>query len=183
LQNLFRKESHYVYALIFLVCCHVLCMTYLLPQNWADTPTALAIINTVGSVVPVVGNLKTAIPKLYTNYWGLFYSIFWIMSPFYALLGVMGSFFISSNLYEKIMKMIVEKIFLYFLLYLALFEMVFNFPLLIFGLVNQMSNFLPILLISWFVTACMPYVLARVIRILIFRIYCQTQFYKNKKSD
>lgn len=169
--NMFRKEPHYIYLLIFLVSCHVLFMTYLLPKGWADTPTSLEIIKVVGSIVPVVRNIKINMPS-YTNYWGLFYSIFWIMAPLFMILGFLSSFFYSTDRYEKVVLKMSLTRFSIILVFCVLFVCLeFEFPLLSFGpFMNQMSKFLPKLLVSWFASACILYATAQMIRILFLKL-------------
>ena len=169
MQNLFKKESRYMWALVFLVTAHVLYMTYLFPRDWADTPAALEFINRVASIVPVVRYLQQH-TQLYTHYWGVFYSIFWIMAPIYFGLGFVGTFYISADRLENIVKIRMGRAFVLLLIFTFTVAVEFTFPMLSSKfLINQMSDFLPQLIWSWFVLAGSIYALANLIGILVLR--------------
>lgn len=170
LQNLFRKESHYMWTLAFLVSAHVLYMTYLFPRDWADTPAALALIDRVASIVPALKFLRQEAPS-YTHYWGVFYATFWIMVPIYFVLGFIGSFFLTPYRQEiLIVKTSWVRIWAIFFLLLILATVTFAFPMLSFGIfINQMSEFIPKLILSWFVTAGIIYSVPRIACVLILK--------------
>lgn len=170
LQNLFRKESHYMWTLAFLVSAHVLYMKYLFPRDWADTPAALALIDRMASIVPALRVLQQDVLS-YTHYWGVFYATFWIMIPIYFVLGFISPFYFSAERYKKVVvKMGVGRTWALLLVAILCVLLAFAFPLLSFGpLVNQMSDFLPKLILSWFMTAGMFNFLANVIAILILK--------------
>jgi hypothetical protein len=170
LQILFRKESHYVLTMGILASVHVLYMTYLFPRSWADTPSALALIDRVASIVPVIENLREHVPP-YTNYWGVFYAVFWIMAPIYFALGFVGSFFLSPYRYQKlVVETSMGRVSAMLALFFAGVGFEFALPLLSFGaFMNQMSSFLPKLLSSWFVSAGLLYYLSQTLRVLILK--------------
>ena len=149
-------------------------MTYLFPRTWADTSTSKDIINQVASIVPVLKNIqKPETPftgynqefvfremnkheTTYTNYWGAFYAIFWIMSPIYWIFGFVGSFFISQKRYEKFIlrPYSLVRVWAYFFLATAILAFILIFPISSNGIFfNQMSSSLPTLLFSWIITA------------------------------
>jgi hypothetical protein len=175
MQKLFRKESHYVWATAFLVSAHVLYMTYLFPRDWADTPAALELIDRMASIVPALKFLQQNVPS-YTHYWGVFYATFWIMVPIYFVLGFVGSFFLTPYRQEiLIVKTSWVRIWAIFFLLFILAIVTFTFPMLSFGIfINQMSEFAPKLILSWFVTAGIIYSVPRIACVLIlkFKLNC-----------
>lgn len=169
-RKLFRKEIHYAWTMAFLVTCHVIYMTYFFHREWADTPAALAFINAVASVVPVISNLQQHAPP-YTNYWGMFYAIFWVSAPIYWVFGLIGTFFLSSYRYDiLIVKAKSWRVWLTLIISTVLLAYEFTFPMLAFGgFINQLSSFLPKLLITWIVGAGIIYGQARVVGALFIK--------------
>lgn len=171
MMKLFRKESLFLWALFLIVLVHVLFMTYFFPHEWADTPRALSFIQNVASVVPVVANVIQHAPAPNTNYWGMFYAVFWTEAPFFLLLGFISSFFLNQDQYEKMViqtskTRLIVTILICFVT--SLFE--FHFPFLSFGFfVNQMSSFMPKLLLSWFATAGVLYYTSQVFGAFIIK--------------
>lgn len=169
-QGFFKKESHYAWVMVLLVTCHVIYMTYFFPREWADTPTAMAFVNAIASFVPVIENLQQNIP-LYTNYWGMFYATFWITYPIYIFLGIAGSFYLSPYRYKKlIIEASLGRVWAMLAMFFLCAVFFVFFPVLSLGIfINQMSIFLPKLILSWLSTAGSGYVLARIAMALVIR--------------
>ncbi|MDR3389603.1 MAG: hypothetical protein P4L92_21375 [Rudaea sp.] len=170
MHNLFKREPHYMWATFFLICCHVLYMTYFFPRYWADTPPAQGLINGVASLVPALKALQQHVPT-YTNYWGLFNAIFWIMAPFYWALGFAGSFFLSPFRYaELVVKLPMWRLWLNFVIFFLLVLCGFIVPMQqVSGGLNQMSSFIPWLIFSWFVSAGVIYGQGRIAGAIIIK--------------
>ena len=182
--RLFKKESHYMWTLVVLVCLHVLYMTYLFPRSCADTPLTLALIDKVAEFVPALRNLQQHVPT-YTNYWGVFYAVFWVMAPIYWGLGFVGSFFLSPYRYEKlVLKTSLKRVFIMLLIALMCATYEFIYPILSAGIYpDQMSNFLLKLIFSWFFSAGMIYYSAQILGVFFKKLRRnsdQTQIFKTQ---
>lgn len=176
-QALFRKQSHYLWALVLLVAAYVLFMKYVFPPAWADSPQAVAFVREVASLVPAVNNIVIshhASPNSsfgerfvsnffanmppYTNYWGMFYATFWVMAPIFWVMGFIGSFFLSEYRYEiLIVKNSPTKLFWQTTMACVFSSYEFAVPSTGGYFLDQMSNFLPKLIHSWLVTAAVIY--------------------------
>ena len=172
--RLFKKESHYMWTLVVLVCLHVLYMTYLFPRSCADTPLTLALIDKVAEFVPALRNLQQHVPT-YTNYWGMFYAVFWVMAPIYWGLGFVGSFFLSPYRYEKlVVQASAQRVWWITVIFFVLAAYAINSPMVSYGMsydifMNQMSDVLPKLIVSWVAMAGILYSQARGIGALIIK--------------
>jgi hypothetical protein len=103
----------------------------------------------MASIVPALRDLQQHVP-LYTNYWGMFYSIFWVIAPVFFLLGLVGSLFLSKYRYQKLIVQTTKAtLFGAFAACLGSGLAILFFPLISFVFVDQMSSFLPRLLFSW----------------------------------
>lgn len=162
---MFRKEFHYDLLAFTIVLCYVLFMTYVFPREWADTSRALSFIDDVAHIIPALNNLKHHAPP-YTSYWGMFYAIFWVMAPIFMALGFISVFFLSEKKYKKLILMISKKFLGVFLIFVVaflsalLFSFVSNFPN---PLLNQMSNYLLLLILAWSTTAGVVYFMGKML--------------------
>lgn len=172
MKNILKKPSHYMLATILIESIHVLWMTYLFPREWLVTQQATLFVNSVASVVPALRGLMQFSPR-YTQYWGVFYATFWCITPIFVILGALGTFFFTVNGYQNIRK---NNIWIYplgivvfFIIFLLSIFIPFigNFPNPFF---NQMSSFLPLLMLAWSTTAMCPFALGWAIGCLIQKL-------------
>ncbi len=84
-----QNEYQYHKAIIALIFVYFGLMYYGFDREWADQSWALAVIDFVGSIVPLVRNLKIA-PD-YSNFWGVTYAGAWLLGPFTFYLGWMAA--------------------------------------------------------------------------------------------
>src|SRR5450830_994029 len=108
--------------------------------------------------------------RLDAHYWQLFYSLFWLTAPVFWILGFVGSFYLSAYRYEKLVGQIsLWKCWLLFIIFsLALIYLLF-FHMLSFLFLNQISRYLPILILSWITTAGYFYYHARMFAVLVLK--------------
>ena len=71
-------------------------MLFVFPESWVDTPQSIALINVMYPIVPMLRLMLHS--PLYTNFWGLFYSVFWLHIWIFPVLGFMQmtGFFIDK---------------------------------------------------------------------------------------
>jgi hypothetical protein len=153
---MFRKDTHYMWLIALLELLHVAFMTYFFPREWADTSQGLAFISKVATFVPVVDNLIQSLSG-YNNYWGMFYSIFWVYAPLYIGLGLASSFLMQEEKRKDFISMTREKFCFLFFIIASCVMYLFFYPLL--SRFYQMSGFLPLMWLGWFVTALLIYLL------------------------
>lgn len=84
------KPERYFYLTMLIVFLHVFIMYYVIPKDWFNSTYAQRLIGIISDFVPMLRRLR-GVP-MYTNYWGTFYSFFWLFSPVFPILGVMTTF-------------------------------------------------------------------------------------------
>lgn len=178
IEGLFRKESHYLWALVVLVFMHVLFMSYLFPLPWAETPLALAFVDQVATLVPSLRRMQQHVPAP-IHYWGMFYAIFWVLAPIYWVLGFAGSFFLSPSRYQNfVVRMRLSQILSVLLIFTGCALFIFEIPMPLTGIYSdQMSQFLPKLLLFWGACAGVFYLQARGVAALILKFNLSRHHY------
>jgi hypothetical protein len=165
---MFRKDTHYIWLIALSELFHVALMTYFFPCEWADTSQGLAFISNVASFVPVVDGIIHRLPG-YSNYWGMFYSIFWVYAPLYIGLGFLSSFLMQEDKRKDFISMTREKFCFLFFIIASCVMYLFFYPLL--SRFYQMSSFLPLMWFGWFATALLIYFLGVVCGFVCQRTY------------
>lgn len=92
-------------------------MYFLFDPSWADTPFVAQLVEKVGSVVPMVRELRN-LPN-YSNYWGLVYSGIWLLAPVMGYLGWRLAP-VSVRMNEKMAALASQSSFILLLLYLLI---------------------------------------------------------------
>ena len=162
LRNIFRKESRYGWTIALLVGIHATYMKYLFPRELANTPLALSIIDLMSCTVPAIHLLR--FPPVhhsyylapYTNYWGMYYSSFWLISPIFIFLGFRGAFYFSPLRYKNLISEIkMWRLIVTSVIFISLGIYVYMMPLLSKNnaIINQMSDSLFKLYFSWMMVA------------------------------
>ena len=171
MENIFKKESHYFYVATIIVCGYVYFMNYLFNASWAGSEAALGLIGMMEIVVPSIRQLHDNAAE-YTNYWGIFFSIFWLTSPIYWLLGFLGASKLSLERHRKlVLETTIFRVVCVFLMAVFCFGFLFAFP--IFGgmyYVRQTSHFFPVLALSWWAVMGVIYFRAQIFRVLIIKL-------------
>lgn len=173
-----KKQSDYLWLMFGLVLGHGLYMTYFFPREWAESINAVAFVDAVAVVVPVIHNLKNHSPS-YTPYWGMFYATFWCLTPLFFAAGMASTFFFAKENYDK-MKLnkpsvyVVGVLFFFITLMIPLFlPFIGNFPNPLF---NQMSSFLLLRLLAWWTTGMFAFALGWIVG-------CCYQRFFNKNTE
>lgn len=152
--DLYRKEAHYGWTACAIVVIYVLFMSYLFPKDWAETSNSLVFIERMANIIPALNNLMHHSSE-YTNFWGMFYAIFWMISPSFFILGFISTFFLPDAKYKR-MILASHRLFLAgFWLFVMVFIYIWAFPFLggiISPFISQISNFIMFRLAAWGVT-------------------------------
>jgi hypothetical protein len=171
LSRLFKSESHYMSTMAVLVGAYTLYMSLLFHKDWATASSLAWLVDAMAAIVPAIRGLREHVAAC-TPYWGLFYSFFWLTVPIYWVLGFAGARYLSPIRYQRLVvdTTVVRVVSILVLISIgAVFA--FLYPWLSFGFfINQMSNFLPKLMLSWFVVASTFYFQAQVFRVLLFKL-------------
>lgn len=168
--KLFSSESHYLAAAIIAGAGYVLAMNFIFDKSWANSKFSLYLISGVQVFVPAISKLQSDV-AIYTNYWGIFFSLFWLTSPVYWLLGFAGASFLSAKRYETyVVNTSIGRV-------LAIFSLATGG--VVFGLVfpitngmmivNQVSKSPAILIISWLYMVGVIYYQAQAFRVLLIK--------------
>lgn len=81
--------EHYLYLSFLIVLAHVFFMKFIFQETWAYSEISTELINRMSSIAPMLKYLRSW-PQ-YRAYWGVFYSIFWIASPVFLVLGFLST--------------------------------------------------------------------------------------------
>ena len=154
-----------------LVGAYTLYMNLLFHKEWVAVSSLTWLVNVMAAIVPAIRGVREHVIA-YTPYWGLFYSFFWLTVPIYWVLGFAGARYLSPIRYQRL---IVETTVARVVSILALVSIgaafAFLYPWLSFGFfVDQMSDFWPKLMLSWFVVALTFYFQGQTLRVLIFKM-------------
>lgn len=171
MKKIFKKESQCLSTASLIVCTYVLFMHFVFPRAWVDSAFALRVISRVAQTIPAVRRLCDD-PTEYTNYWGVFFSIFWIISPIYWLLGFLGASRLNPHRHQKyVIETTVFRVAIIFGIFTLGTVFLLFFPVF-HGIyyIRQTSNFLPLLMLSWWATAGIIYFQAQACRVLIEKI-------------
>lgn len=146
-------------------------MHFLFREEWANAGWALRFVDEMGQIVPAIELLHEHWNS-YTSYWGIFFSLFWVTVPIYWLLGFLGASRLSAFRRQKY---VVETTIIRVIAILLLFSLgvgfFFAFPVLNgMRFVRQTSDFLPVLLWSWWFTGGLFYMQAQAFRVLITKL-------------
>lgn len=169
--KLFRKPAYYQWITLAIVACLVLFMLYAFPAEWADTPRALHFIDVMSSLVPVIQLFRQH--SNYSNFWGMFFSIFWVVSPLFLFLGFLFAFFQSGERYKYLIAMSGLKMFFLALVWLALNLFVWYLPMAGEGSwrMNQISRNPLFLTWSWLLVAGVIFGLGALIEMFLIKFF------------
>lgn len=169
--NFFATESHYFSAVTLLVCIYTLSMHFFFPREWADSTVALQLISFTARVVPAVRRLFNT-PGEYSDYRGVFFSLFWLTTPVYWIMGFLGGSKLGAYRYQKVfIEATLFRIVCCFLMASLGAVFMLLFPVyhgILF--IRQTNQFAPLLAYSWWITAGVFYVHAQVLYVLVKRI-------------
>jgi len=145
----------------------VLFMVYLLPKGFPNGNSSIDFVNKLSSILPVLERIREG--GGYDNYWGLFYAVFWLISPIYWILGFVGASLLNEEQQKKLIYDLSKvRIFAIFSLTSLGVFYIFEFPVSLPGILpNQMSCFVLKLIFSWLYTALCIYAQATMVYILI----------------
>ena len=73
----------------------MLFMVYLLPKGFPNGNSSIDFVNKLSSILPVLERIREG--GGYDNYWGLFYAVFWLISPIYWILGFVGASLLNEE--------------------------------------------------------------------------------------
>jgi hypothetical protein len=169
---LFKKESHYLWTATVLLAAYVLFMHCVFDVAWTDSAAWARILNVAQDAVPAIRRLHDDAPSIYTNYWGVFFLGFWVMSPIYWLLGAMGAPFLSDSRRKRLTEGApFKRVVSMFSIFIILMIFVYEFPVLNgMGIYNETSRFLPILALTWWIVAMLVYYQGQASRVLWQRL-------------
>lgn len=167
----FKAEWHYFSAASIVVCGCVLFMHFGFRYGWANSSFAIAAVDVMRRFIPAIRRLHDGSSE-YTNYWGVFFSVFWITAPIYWVLGFGGGGWLSACRYRKlIIETTIARIVCVLLMCSLGLGFAFTFPILSgMYLVRETSHFFPLLVLSWWTVSAIIYYQAQACRILIIKL-------------
>lgn len=119
------KWYHYIFALSTLIA---FALIYLMPHEWAKSAFALALVDRVADIVPVIEWLRAHVPP-YTPFWGFYYSVMWCLAVVHFLA---ACFFLSRPITdfqrEFVLSITGKQLFSYTLFLTAMTIVWANFP-------------------------------------------------------
>ncbi|WP_186038582.1 hypothetical protein [Burkholderia gladioli] len=167
----FSKEAHYVGAMSLFLISYVTFMRYIFHFEWATTGIALKIINEMEAIIPAIEKLNDKSLES-INYNKIFFSLFWIISPIFWILGFFGATKLTSHR-RKILLRDTSALRIFSIVTLESLLVIFfwEFPM-INGMIllNQTSKSIAILFISWWVPAAIIYYHAQMLKVLIMKL-------------
>jgi hypothetical protein len=171
MKKIILNERCYFLAASCVVGLYVGYMHFMFNSSLADSEGALRITHWMAKLIPAIGGLPREVASS-GNYWGLFFSLFWISTPIYWLLGYLGAPLLSQYRYQKaVTETTVLRVICFFMIctlgivFAALFP-IFNGM----WVVNQVSEHFLILLLSWWYMATVIYYQALALRVLIMKL-------------
>ena len=84
-----KGPEHYLYLAFLTSLAYVFFMKFIFQEVWGYSPFATELVEGMSSIVPMIRYLKKW--HEYRAYWGIFYSIFWIISPIFLALGFLAT--------------------------------------------------------------------------------------------
>jgi hypothetical protein len=169
--KMFCKESQCFATAAVVACGYVLFMHFGFGESWSNSYLVMCVAKKMATIIPAIGKLRHD-GVHYTNYWGAFFSFFWIISPIYWVFGFLGAPVLSVDRYKKlVVNTTILRVVVIFFLFSTGVAYLLTFPILNGMLVfNQVSDFFPVLLLSWWLVAGVIYYHALVLRVLVIKI-------------
>ena len=169
---LYKKESHYLATVTAMTGIYVFFMHYVFNVAWADSSRWLQIINAGQHAIPALRRLHDHAVAIYTNYWGAFYTGFWMMSPIHWLFGVLGVPFLDVKRRTALVDNIsMKRLVLMVAIFSSMSIMLYEIPMLdAMGIYSQTSSSFLILCVTWWLVALAMYYQGQLSRVLWVKV-------------
>jgi hypothetical protein len=149
-----KSAAFYFYLSVGFLSLYVIFMWYVFPKPWSETPQAIALINFIAAVVPMLHKLRDSpIYPMYNNFWGIFYAIFWaFFAPCFVIVGYVGTICQPLNKERRnyFQNFSIAKLIIVFLAIFSIILFVFTTPAVGDWRLNEISNHLSVLLFACF---------------------------------
>jgi hypothetical protein len=157
----FHYEPHYAALSAVISAITTTILYYHLPSGWENSEFAAWLSSALSSRIPAIQALET-IENIDINYWKSFATVHFSLLPLHFLLGIVSGFFIDTPFEKKYEKISTKQFFAIHFILIASIAYVACFPLINLNppyrfYIDQLSDFFPKLLISWFLPAGLLY--------------------------
>ncbi|WP_143098503.1 hypothetical protein [Variovorax sp. OK605] len=115
--GIFKNSNSYFWLMLATTLGHVIFMRFFFQERWGETHDVTTFTRQMANFVPMIGALEKF--RGYGNYWGIFYSIFWVLSPVFLICGYMSAYFSRGKGLDFIERNPIWKYFLFLLLFLC----------------------------------------------------------------
>jgi hypothetical protein len=165
-----KREIYFAYLMLLICAGLVIVMTYFPLTFWENSTSSTFFVEKVSTFIPAIRFLSNKW-HLYTNHWGVFYSVFFCLAPVFWFLGYFGTFYISPKRYlVLIVANSKNKLLISIAISSMLMVYIFYMPLNSAGFIlDQTSDFFLKRLMSWEAVAVVFYMHARFTAALIIK--------------